>query len=548
MQHTQEQFQTQDQVLQGQGAGLVPSSNNSFNENLQHISILSSPENLNEKPKNSNESIYFKLYELFIEKFQIKFCPIRLGPYSKVPIDTGWTDQNYNPTPISWGRHNGNIGIIPGRSGLIIIDCDTQETIEFFIELANKINLNLDTLTIKTRRGIHYYYYCPFSTVLEKKQFVDQNRNIKIDILAGCKCQVVAPYSQLKLDAEGNILKKDAEEFTLFIYEPIHIPEKLPEITPDLYNLLINELEKTLQKTKEKTQTTRTTTTTNGEERELTDEEIEKITEALSEYFVEGQRQKIILFFVGFLRRDLNVSIESIYRLYQRLEPIDDPHDVKKRYEAIDRTFKKDVDEIAGRKELARILGKEKRNELCDKIKQILNIPTEKPKTKDTKETPDDDDFLNLLTPQTEEEEEKEPEKALYIEVSPKQKRFVRCNFDKLCMEYVQKRRDERTKKEYWEVIHTIFDCCIDEINVIKNPITGEQKYEIRFVSKNPVEKSITLKGTPQEIWEELKSKTSYVLNASIATNVLNLVISDYLKKMKFEEKEEDLGSVLLIV
>jgi len=512
---------TQTKQAPEQGVGLVYSSNSK--NNVLSFSNLSS---------TSDEGIYFKLYRLFIEKLKINFCPIRLAPFAKNPIDTGWALDKYDPTPIGWARHNGNIGIIPGRSNLIIIDCDTEESIQFFEDLAKKIGLSLDTLIVKTRRGRHYYYLCTFSAVLEKKQFSDATKNIKIDLLAGNKCQAVGPYSQLKLDHEGNILRKDAEEFILFTYEPIQVPEKLPEITPDLFNLLISELEKTLQKTKEKPQTIATSrpTTTQGEERELTDEEIEEIINIILEYFVEGQRQKFVLFFVGMLRRDFNVSIESIHRLYQRLEALDDKRDIKYRYEAIERTFKKDIDEIAGRKELAKIIGEEKTDELYNKIGQILKVPLKSQKT--SKETPKETPKETL--------EEEEEDNSIYVLISPRQKKYARCNLNKRRIEYVQKRKDERTEIEYFEELYTIFDCCIHKIYAIKNPITGEKKYEVHFVSKNPVEAYTVSKGTLSEIWEDLKARTSYILNPSQGLQVLTAVFSHYLQKYWYEEKQEE--------
>jgi hypothetical protein len=531
---------TQTKQAPEQGAGFVYSSNSK--NNVLSFSNLSS---------TSDEGIYFKLYRLFIEKLKINFCPIRLAPFAKNPIDTGWTSDDYDPTPIGWTRHNGNIGIIPGRSNLIIIDCDTEESIKFFEDLAKKIGLSLDTLIVKTRRGRHYYYYCPYSADLEKKQFSDATKNIKIDLLAGNKCQGVGPFSMLKLDNQGNILKKDAKEFILFVYEPVNIPDALPEITPDLFNSLIGELEKTLQKTKEtkeKTQTTSRTTTTQGEERELTDEEIEQIINIILEYFVEGQRQNFVLFFAGMLRKDFNVSIESIHKLYQRLEEIDDKRDIKYRYEAIERTFKKDIDEIAGRKELARIIGEEKTDELYNKIKQILNIPIEKPKknkTEKEEEIPheeNNENFLELLGIQNvKPEENTEKNKFIYIEISKKSKKYARCDFKEKIIEYGQFKKDERTEEYFYEVHSTVFDCCIDKIYAVENPITKETSYEIHFTSKIPVESHKVFKGTLNEIWENLKTNTSYVLQHGIALQILTATFNYYLKKGWFERKKEDL-------
>jgi len=485
-------------------------------------------------------SIYLKLYELFIEKFGIKFCPIRLGPYSKTPIDTGWTDPDYDPNVVSWPRHFGNIGIIPGRSNLLIIDCDTEESIQFFIELANKINLPLDTLTVKTRRGQHYYYYCTFSSALEKKQFINQNLNVKIDVLAGNKCQAVAPYSTLKLDHEGNILKPDAKEFVLFNYEPINIPEKLPEITPELYNLLINELEKTLQKTKEKTQTTATVITTPTEEKNLTDEEIQKIVEIVEPYFIEGQRQNLILYLSGYLRKDLNISIDSVYKLYELLQTADDKKDEKARLEAIKRSYEKDLEAIAGKTKLNEILSEETAEELVNKIKQALGI--QKQKTKKKKKNELDEELLEQLYQemQNEADQQNTPSELVYIEINRKSRKFARCNYRNLAIEYGAFEKNEFLDKYYYVVHQKVFDFCIQKIYVAKNVLTNEKKYEIHVASNNKAEPYNFFTGEIDEIWNTI-TKKPYVLQPGLGLQILTAVLSHYLSNGFFEEKIEEL-------
>ena len=192
---------------------------------------------LNKISKKS--SVFFKVREFF-DKLKIKAVLVQLKAFSKEPKEKGWTDPKYDPSLISWARHYGNVGIIPGRSNLIVFDCDSTETIQFFEDLAKKIDLDLNTLVIQTRKGKHYYYYCEFSKELERKQF--HNNQIKLDILAGSGCQVVAPFSQLKIDESGNVLDPKAEEYVLFEYKPVNIPEKLVEITREQYETIIEEL------------------------------------------------------------------------------------------------------------------------------------------------------------------------------------------------------------------------------------------------------------------------------------------------------------------
>jgi len=146
---------------QGQEAGNSTTMPHPQKYNVTHFSTLSSP------------SIYLKLFELF-EKLNVKLCLVPLDPFSKKPSVVGWTDDDYNDLTYSWARHVGNIGIIPGRSNLLIIDCDNEETVNFFTKLAEEIDLSMDTLIVQTRRGKHFYYYCTFSHELEKKTILLQ--------------------------------------------------------------------------------------------------------------------------------------------------------------------------------------------------------------------------------------------------------------------------------------------------------------------------------------------------------------------------------------
>jgi hypothetical protein len=146
----------------------------------------------------------------------------------------------------------------------------------FFEDLAKKIGLDLNTLIIETRKGRHYYYSCNFSKELERKQYKSENGQIRLDILAGNKCQVVAPFSTLKVDENDKILDPRTENCLLFEYKPLYVPDKLAEITRKQYEAIIFELERQF-KQEQKEEKQAKTKTEIQEERELTEEKIEKI-------------------------------------------------------------------------------------------------------------------------------------------------------------------------------------------------------------------------------------------------------------------------------
>jgi len=472
-------------------------------------------------------SAFFKVRELFFEKLNIKIIPVPLAPYSKKPTIMGWTNDDYNPSIISWARHYGNVAILVGRSDLVVFDCDTHETVNFFENIAQEVDLPLDTLVVKTRRGRHYYYLCNFSAELERKKF--SNDVVKLDIIGGNNYLVVAPFSTLKLNEKGEILDPRAENFILFEYTPIVIPEKLPEITREQYEKLIEKLEEAFKDNEEET--------IQGEplnlgERELTDEEIQKLAEIIEPYFVKGQRQDLVLYLSGFLRKELKVSEESVIKFYEYLIPTDDNQDINARRKAIRNTFKKELHKIAGRKKLRKILGEKTAEELCKKINQALNIPDENEKIEPAHE------LIQKIQSQLQSFEETQ---YIFVEISRKNMKFARCNYLDYTIDYGVVKYDKDLGNYSFEIHTKVFDCCIKDIFVIQNILTNEKKYEIHFVSKNLEEPLTILQGTVREIWEDLLLKTSYVFVPSIAQQVLTIIVSYYLKQGWYKKKQEEL-------
>ena len=247
----------------------------------------------------------------------------------------------------------------------------------------------------------------------------------------------------------------------------------------------------------------------------------------------------------GYLRKNLNINIDSVLKLYETLCPIDDPKDRRARLDAIRRTFTKDPDNIAGKSKLDEILGKDIAEELVNKIKQVLGI--QKQKTK--KQKKDDEKIYQETQKETIEEEiiqeeinqQNTPGDFVYVEINRKSKKYARCNYRDLVIEYGAFEKNEFTDRYHYVVHHKVFDCCINKIYAIENPLTNEKKYEVHFTSKNPEETHTVLKGTLQEIWEEMKARTSYVINSSVALNVLTAVFSHYLKQNWYEKKKESL-------
>jgi hypothetical protein len=90
-------------------------------------------------------------------------------------------------------------------------------------------------------------------------------------------------------------------------------------------------------------------------------------------------------------------------------------------------------------------------------------------------------------------------------------------------------------------VHNKVLACCIEKLYIIENPLTKEESLEIHFISKNLGKPKVILRGNLQEIWEQLKTKTTYVLDISRALNILTAVLQHYFERNWFEKKKEEL-------
>ena len=103
----------------------------------------------------------------------------------KAPYEMQWQKlRNYHPQHKRLELHKGNLGIISGYGGLIIIDIDD-------LKLINEFDKKTNTFTVKTGSGgRHYYYTC--DEHFEKSYYV---LGTKQGELRCSNSQVVAPGS-----------------------------------------------------------------------------------------------------------------------------------------------------------------------------------------------------------------------------------------------------------------------------------------------------------------------------------------------------------------
>jgi hypothetical protein len=138
-----------------------------------------------------------KFLELYL-KNGLVVVPLSLN--SKVPVkgfdlakvyDTGVVEYD-------WDRHEGNIGVVTGFGDLLIIDCDSAEAITWFESQEEYVR----TVTVKTRRGHHYWYRLynvPRDVERRSVSITDSDNVFKIEFLYGRR-YAVAPSSVVKHD------------------------------------------------------------------------------------------------------------------------------------------------------------------------------------------------------------------------------------------------------------------------------------------------------------------------------------------------------------
>lgn len=135
-----------------------------------------------------------KIHKLLQNK---DFGFIRLLPYSKEPMDL-WKEKSYSYDDPLIENHEGNIGIVGSKGGLVLIDLDDYSE-EDMLEIRNMLGT---TLTVRTSsgKGYHLYYIIP---EYKKGGRKFRSKHGGLEIRVG-NMYVVVPGSQVKRE-DGSI-------------------------------------------------------------------------------------------------------------------------------------------------------------------------------------------------------------------------------------------------------------------------------------------------------------------------------------------------------
>lgn len=252
------------------------------------------------------------------------FSIIPLQSNSKQPV-VAWTEfqsrRMSEDEVAKYFKNSENVAIVCGTiSNLIVIDADTQETVEF-LEQFEEFK---QTAKVKTRRGFHYYFIIPDLPADFGSQKIHKD-NIKIDVKANGG-YVVAPPSEVG----GHV------------YE--WLPNKQGEVGM-IFECSFVEFEKLLDSIKEKLETKKKEGKKEKRERKGA---LTKLKRLILKKYTEGYRQDICLYLSGLLRKE-GYSKEDVDQLITEICFEAKDKDIKQRISAVEFTFQQeDINSIKG--------------------------------------------------------------------------------------------------------------------------------------------------------------------------------------------------------
>jgi len=384
---------------------------------------------------------------------------------------------------------NFNIAIVTGAvsGNLVVIDFDSEEKFKEFIAKVREDNTRLaevlaNTWIVKTGKGYHVYFRIEEHTFRTKPKLV---ADVDVKAEGG---YVVAPPSIHPSGARYEFVRSREG-----VFGPPEVPEPIT-ITENEWKKILKLLgAREVEKPREE------------KGRELADKEILEIVNMLREAYRPGQRDLIVFFLTGWLRK-ANVSYDSARRVVELLAEEDEEKD--HRIYVLDRTYGlrgNPPSEYKGKTGLQEILeevfGEEKALEVIRRIEEILGVSS-----------PFYDSIIEIL----------DYEKQLYAV----------ANLRKLVV--VRARRREKGLR-YKERV------CIGaptKLTIYINPLGGLTKYEVVWkTSTRP--RPLRIGPAPiEDIIGRLKAEGLVVSNR-LVNDVIPALFNGYQRKGRAEVREE---------
>ena len=313
----------------------------------------------NKKEPQANDFITFSKF--YISK---NFSIHPLAPRDKVPFLKGsWREIHLNEHDLPKYYNERiccNIGIKCGfdSNNLIVLDFDNENLIKFFEEKSVLFKKYVSkTWKVKTGRGLHVYLRVNTTNKeLLKAQYIEfEHLNVKLEI-KGNGTYVVAPPS---IHPHGEIyeFQNDLNNIPF----PIVIEEKE-------WKEILNEIESLSNlgnKTKESNSDNNEEDTKIEEKNKIKDEKVEKLIEILNDDYIEGNRDFIIMYLSGYLRK-LNWDYEKTKELIIKIIDEFDDEEKNMRLKVVERAYNLNEKELKGFSGLIEILGDEKAKKISE--------------------------------------------------------------------------------------------------------------------------------------------------------------------------------------
>lgn len=118
-----------------------------------------------------------------------------IAPNDKNPIEKRWNKNGGNNYPFCDSRllnHKGNLGIVTGIGGLIVLDFDDWE---FYKSIRDRLPF---TFTVKTAKKRQYHKYFFLDGEMIGKIPIDNEKGIRICDIQGAGAGVVCPASTIE--------------------------------------------------------------------------------------------------------------------------------------------------------------------------------------------------------------------------------------------------------------------------------------------------------------------------------------------------------------
>jgi hypothetical protein len=243
---------------------------------------------------------------------------------------------NTGQVEYDWEVHRGNLAVVSGFNNLLIIDCDSHEAITWLESQEEFIN----TVTVRTRRGHHYWYYLyNIPDGFEKRSF----KLGDIEFLFSRRYAVAPP----------SVVKHDEEIFHYtFIdcYDVVKHELNIALLDFETFQKLLDKAHKRAGKKYETKQVKHT-----AKQYAIDADDQEKLTAFLQivqlskQYYTEGLRQTIWMALAGVARK-LHLPKKTVEEILMKelYEELKDDDSKKQRLSAIEETYKKEIDKVAG--------------------------------------------------------------------------------------------------------------------------------------------------------------------------------------------------------